>query len=551
MKNKLTLASNKWRGLKTGLLLALFCFFTFFINHNVIPADLMEARNLATAQEMVRTGNYLVPTMNGELRLEKPPLPTWIAAGVEHILPDNLSAQRSVAGTIASLMVLFFFLLVRRITKEHLLALISAIVLTTSFSVVMMGRTATWDIYCHSFMLIAIYFMYCALEQKEVKWGNFIVAGVFMGLSFLSKGPVAFYALLLPFAIGYGVALRPRLKGKIIPLCVMLTLSIIVSFWWPCYIAIFHSEVGMSVASKESANWLSRNVRPFWYYWKFAAESGIWAVFWITSLVYFFWEKKTALRKEFRLSIVWTIATIVLLSLIPEKKTRYLLPLLIPGAMNIAFYIWYSLQDLTTKRKKIVFQINGSISAAIALGIPIFLYLMKVKEGQLSVAIFVLEVFLFVGLAIWMFMALYGKKGVLPLRVFAGTALLMLVFLVVCFRPAGELLLNQQRHSIHAVRYNAEVNGLPFYHSEKEELRMELVYEANRTITPLDLDNDSLLYASLPFVLVSGEAATNLLEGKQVAIEYVDTFDHNWRKSESKRYNPNLEREVAIVRHRK
>ena len=54
------------------------CLFAFFINNQIIPADLMESRNLATAQEMVRPGNYLIPTMNDELRLEKPPLPTWI-----------------------------------------------------------------------------------------------------------------------------------------------------------------------------------------------------------------------------------------------------------------------------------------------------------------------------------------------------------------------------------------------------------------------------------------------------------------------------------------
>jgi len=41
--------------------------------------------------------------------------------------------------------------------------------------------------------------------------------------------------------------------------------------------------------------------------------------------------------------------------LIPEKKTRYLFPVLIPGAINIAFYIWYSIKDLSSKGKKIIF----------------------------------------------------------------------------------------------------------------------------------------------------------------------------------------------------
>ena len=61
------------------LLLLVFCC-SFFINNGAIFADIMESRNIITAREMVYDHNWLVPTMNGELRLEKPPLPTWIAA---------------------------------------------------------------------------------------------------------------------------------------------------------------------------------------------------------------------------------------------------------------------------------------------------------------------------------------------------------------------------------------------------------------------------------------------------------------------------------------
>ncbi|MDR2037402.1 MAG: glycosyltransferase family 39 protein [Bacteroidales bacterium] len=548
MENMLSPISDKLMDIKSCLLIVTVCFFAFFINNNIIPADLMESRNLATAQEMLRTGNYLIPTMNGELRLEKPPLPTWIAAGVEHILPDNLSAQRCMTGIIATIMALFLYLLVRKMTKERLLALISAIVLVTSYNVIMMGRTATWDIYCHSFMLIAIYLIVCAFESKGAQWGRFILAGIFMGLSFLSKGPVAFYALLLPFLLGYGFVMRPEIKGKIPSVCVMIVLCLSVSFWWPCYIAVFHPETGMAVAGKESANWLNHNVRPLWYYWGFAAEAGIWALFWVTSLFYFFWQKNTEQIKTFRFSIIWTFVALILLSLIPEKKTRYLLPLLIPGSINIAFYIWYSIRDLSTKGKKILFRVNGSVVSAIALCMPILLYLLFVRKEALSWLVFILTSLIFIGLALWMLAGLYGKKSIFPRRIFVGTALVMITFLTFCFQYAGQLFINQQRYSIHAVRDNPAIEGLPFYHSTKEGIRMELVYEANRNITPLDIENDSLFYASLPFVLVSTEAAKDILQGKQVTIEYIDTFDNNWRKPDNKYYNKNMVKEVSIIR---
>lgn len=84
------------------LLLIVFLF-SFFINNGAIFADIMESRNIVTAREMVYDHHWLVPTMNGELRLEKPPLPTWIAAFVEMASPDNLPLQRAMAGCAAML----------------------------------------------------------------------------------------------------------------------------------------------------------------------------------------------------------------------------------------------------------------------------------------------------------------------------------------------------------------------------------------------------------------------------------------------------------------
>lgn len=85
----------------------LVCFFTFFVNNTVITPDIMESRNLVTAREMVHDGHWLVPTMNGELRLEKPPLPTWITAAAEAVAPDNLAIERGLAGVAAMLLVFY------------------------------------------------------------------------------------------------------------------------------------------------------------------------------------------------------------------------------------------------------------------------------------------------------------------------------------------------------------------------------------------------------------------------------------------------------------
>ncbi len=153
------------------LLLLVFCC-SFFINNGAIFADIMESRNIITAREMVYDHNWLVPTMNGELRLKKPDC-------------------------------------------------------------------------CHSLMG-AIYYLYLALRQNPCKWTYFIGAGIFMGLSFLGKGPVSFYALLLPFVCAYILYYRKetQMKGKWIALAVMILIGIVLSTWWYAYIYIYHQRDG-------------------------------------------------------------------------------------------------------------------------------------------------------------------------------------------------------------------------------------------------------------------------------------------------------------------
>ena len=137
--------------------LLLVCIITFFVNNNVIEPDIMESRNLVTAREMVTDGNWIVPTMNGDIRLEKPPLPTWIAAVCEYISNDNIVLQRSMSAIMASILVLFLYLIAVEIFKNKNIAFISSLLLCTCYNVILTGRTATWDIFCHSFMLGAIF----------------------------------------------------------------------------------------------------------------------------------------------------------------------------------------------------------------------------------------------------------------------------------------------------------------------------------------------------------------------------------------------------------
>ncbi len=529
------------------LIILFVCFWTFFVNNHFMPADQMESRNLATAQEMISTGNYLVPTMNGEYRLEKPPLPTWIAAGIESVAPDNLCLQRAATGAAATLMVFFVYLLSIEITGNKRLGLISAIVLATSYNVMMMGRNATWDIYCHCFMLGGIYFFFCAMKRQGAQWLKFIAAGLFWGLSFLSKGPVSFYALLLPFFIGYLLIYRPSVKGKVLPLTVMILTCVVVSAWWTAYIYLFHWDLALFVAHKESSSWLDHNVRPWYYYWKFPVESGIWALFWITSLVWSFKQKRSVQGKDYLFFLIWTLGSLVLLSLMPEKKNRYLLPLLIPGALNIGSYIYHCTKGHLSLIDKRIFKLNNAVIILLLLALPIVIYNLFFTQRYLSVDLFMFISMCSLLLAAIIFRYTFNSVPMKVMPAFYSIAGVMVLVAGLCFIPAGKIFINEDRHSIREIRNVEKLNGFSFYYVQGEELRMEFVYESNRIIRPLNVKNNSVVHSHLPFVMVSSMPADSLFKDKSVAIIPIGLYDNNWRKHQNRRYNPNLVRYVSLI----
>ena len=63
------------------LLLTLICIIIFMTHLDALWVNIMEARNFVTAREMLQDSNWLLTTLNGEPRYQKPPLPTWLSAG--------------------------------------------------------------------------------------------------------------------------------------------------------------------------------------------------------------------------------------------------------------------------------------------------------------------------------------------------------------------------------------------------------------------------------------------------------------------------------------
>jgi len=336
------------------LSLVLFVIIMLGFTIDALPVTIMEARNFISAREMLTDNNWILTTMNGEARYQKPPLPTWITAcfGMLFGIKSVLALRWPALLFLASIGV-FTYLLSKKLQLNKSHSLVNGFIVLSSFYVIGIIIEAPWDIYTHGFMLMALYQLYIMLKNEKTGILQSLLFVIFLAGSVLSKGPVSLYVLFLSFVIAYGIAFT--LRGSLLyflKLISLLIFGIVLGGWWYFHVRIADPETFAAIASKETSNWSSYNVRPFYYYWSFFVQSGLWTIAAFISLLYPYMKSRVSNLKAYRFSFFWTIIAVILLSVIPEKKSRYLMPVLIPLAINIGFYIDYLIREFKNLKDK-------------------------------------------------------------------------------------------------------------------------------------------------------------------------------------------------------
>jgi 4-amino-4-deoxy-L-arabinose transferase-like glycosyltransferase len=385
------------------------------IHLEVPDITIMEARNFITALEMVQDDHWILTTINGEARYQKPPLPTWLTAVSGMLFGiNNVWALRIPAALMVLFLGMCIYYLSLKLKLPKIQSLNNSLILVTSFYIFAIIIEAPWDIFAHGFMLAGLYFLFLFFEETNARWKNALLAGFFVGLSLLSKGPVSLYVLFLPFLISYGVVFKFKdLKSRILPLLVFLILFMVIGGWWFAYVRLADPQAFLEIATKETENWSSYNIKPFYYYWNFFIQSGLWAIPAFISLLYPYLIKRVASKKAYQFTFWWTIIAVILLSVIPEKKARYLVPALIPLALNTGFYIQYLMtgfSKITAKKETIPVYFNFGLIAVISLSVPFALFFLLKDALQNQLISYLLTSLSMLLIGILLIRNLYVKK---------------------------------------------------------------------------------------------------------------------------------------------
>lgn len=503
---------------------------------DVLEVTIMEARNFVTAREMLIDGNWVLTTMNGEPRYEKPPLPTWLSA-----FSASIFGVKSVWGmrfpTVIMVMLLgsMVFMLSRKLTLTKRLSLINGLVAVTSLYVVLIIFEAPWDIYAHAFMLASIYFMVRILNQQLFK--NILLDGslaaLFIGVSVLSKGPVSLYVLFLPFLIAYVVVYKKRVvKKRWLSLFVIVITGMLLGFSWYGYVRAVDPETFAAIASKETGNWTSYNVRPFYYYWSFFVQSGLWTIPAFISLLYPYLKTRVCNLKGYQFTVLWTIIAVVLLSIIPEKKSRYLMPVLIPLALNVGFYIEYLIRefkDLRDKRETLPVYFNFGLLIFVFTVIPFALVYAVIFEQVLINSIGVVAFALVLITALFAGYSLF-KKNIH--HIFLGIIAALVFTAIGGFSIVKGNIANESYSPFDEIKLD---DGLPLYSFDIDA--PEVFWGSNRKMKVLDWINHGLITDDSFYLLVSFDCEEIMeTDFNSYNAEFVQNFDLNFNSPESKAY---------------
>jgi 4-amino-4-deoxy-L-arabinose transferase-like glycosyltransferase len=166
-----------------------------------------ESRYAEVPREMLLRGEWVVPYLQGEPYLDKPPLLYWLVMAAYSVCGVHDWAARLVPALAVHSCLVLAYLFGRRWLQERA-AFGGALLLGLAPGFVSMGRLLILDGLLALTATLALFSAFEALRGPRLRWGWWLLAAAACGLGVLTKGPVALLLLAPP------LWLYRRLSGR-------------------------------------------------------------------------------------------------------------------------------------------------------------------------------------------------------------------------------------------------------------------------------------------------------------------------------------------------
>lgn len=322
--------NREYRNLILLLLLAAVLFSINLGGYDLWPPD--EPRFAQVAREMMQSGDYLVPHINGEPYKEKPPLLFWLMAAVSAPFGDVNEYTARIPSLIAGLWLVFIsYLLARRLYGTRV-AFWTVVILITAQRVWWQSRFGQIDMLLASMLTTALYCFWRWHTSRRLAWLAAFYLACTAGLYAKGPGTLVFPVLLCCFFFWREKkqwwTMHPILGG--------IGIVALYSLWMIPARMGAAAELQATTSGTISSDLLRQTIGRFvfgvahvngpWYYletlpadwipWTFFAP---WTLPWV-------WKRRKE-GPEMRFLLCWIIPAFIFFSIAIDKRAIYLLPL--------------------------------------------------------------------------------------------------------------------------------------------------------------------------------------------------------------------------------
>lgn len=359
------------------LLVVIPLYLTWTFDHSLWNPD--ETRDGGIAAEMFRTGNFVVPKLNGEAFLEKPPLYYWTSA-IVYTLTGRVTAgtTRLPAALFGILGVLFTFLIGKRLFNERV-GFFGAAMLATSVQYFRMSHFAMMDIALAALVTGALFF-----HLKGSKVG-FLVFAI---LAFYAKGFLGILLAGLVVTPHLLLERRPKDLAVTIGLGILL-FSVAVLPWFWClwkeggarFLEIFIIDNHWKRFFSRSAD----HTEHFWFFYflSFPVDFLPWTPFFIGLIRNLIKEPQKYLEsKSLRFLLVWFFGLLAFFCFSSSKRSIYLLPLFPAAALLSAAWLDAAIRGKQNEARIERFFFAGVGLLAVLIGTASFVFASRLDREK-------------------------------------------------------------------------------------------------------------------------------------------------------------------------
>jgi len=279
--------------------------------------------------EMYQRGDPLIPTVNGEVFREKPPLYFWLAlagAAATGGAGEFVLRLPSALAGIASVAMIYLLVLP---AGGRLRARIAAALFATTYIVFWSSRSVQMDLLLTAFVLASVLAAVAVLDRGLNPRIGWLLVGAAIGLGFLTKGPIAVVGSGLPILLYAWTTGRLRSLWTPKILWGLGAVVVVVAPWVAWLGARWELETFKEIVWRQTFvrsldPW--DHAAPWWYFLReFWGDMAPWSLF--LPLAVALPQRDSEARRLDRLGWLWLLGFVAVLSFSASKRSPYILPI--------------------------------------------------------------------------------------------------------------------------------------------------------------------------------------------------------------------------------